>query len=257
MRTTPIVAIAAFLALAAFAPVVSASDNTSCSVHSTTGRDSCTFTCYRGDLLQVSAHTTNPNPSSQYPRLHATCGGVDLVCQSQGGCSATSSSQAQYDDTAGHCEAETGDTDGTCSSLPTTESGVYHNGKGVSTSDQSVGSGPQSVDTPAAGEVCAPSNVVCAGPVGSQHVATLPGVGPVQILPGSGASAGWGISNIGGPGVDWTSVGPIQVLGQPVPVVVCQTPCNAPTGAHTGVSGDVTVDANVGSTGVSRTITLP
>lgn len=283
MKSFPLlVALAVAGAALPFAPVASAGHGADhCNVDTNSNIYTCTFVCHRGDQISISAHATGPATTPQYPRISASCGGVDIVCQQNWACEATSSDQVQTTST-GTCRAETVWMAGECRSIPTFDSQVYgaveyaeaEGGRQVAAAEQairdagetrSVGTsvGPYSteeqesisIDTPYVARVCTAGDVLCVGPVQSIHVGNTPYVGPVEVVPLSGASVSFTDPVIAVPTVQYTSVGPYTVSGEPVPVIVCASTCSVPSGVTGGPSVSVTVTAYAGS--FSRTVTLP
>lgn len=111
------------------------------------------------------------------------------------------------------------------------------------------------VGTPPVDRVCAPNGVVCVGPVAPVPVGTVPGVGPILIVPASNVAVAVEEIGVDEPGVETTSVGPVQVTPDPVPVTVCDTPCPVPSGVSGGPRVRATVVVHVGAE--SWTIALP
>lgn len=147
----------------------------SCDRSDDPGYWSCSFVCHAGDRIQLAARTSGPNPAQEWPRLRAQCGGIDIFCQSNRGCSA-SSDYVKYDG-VGRCFAETVYVNGTCSSVTTERSPLYAQHGTVHVPAQATpGVESESVDTPRANRVCAQNGLVCVGPAEAQHVADTPAV---------------------------------------------------------------------------------
>lgn len=228
------------------------SEGSSCTEHSP-DYWTCGFTCTAGERLHVSATTTGPNPSSEWPRLHAACGGVDILCQSNARCEA-SGGTVLYNDT-GVCRAETVYVSGTCSSGAQPPPPPPPRRR-VGTSIPTAGVGPMApipLWTPGIGTLCAPSGLVCAGPVERREVGSTPGTPPVRTPSGR---VDVDYTDTRTPGVATTHVDPV-VAPTPVPITVCAFGCDVPS----GTSGPLVVAANVtvvlGNETVERRVEAP
>ena len=107
MRPLPLLAAASLLlTLLPFVPTAAAVPSGACPILFTSEvpAQSCTFVCFPGQRLYVFADTTASG--FQWPRLRATCGGAEAVCQAQGGCTAYSPDAATSQG-IGLCIAET------------------------------------------------------------------------------------------------------------------------------------------------------
>jgi hypothetical protein len=255
---TPLFVTLALLMTAAYVPTGAASHGpTSCTVDYPSGVTSCTFYCHKGDVLSVDAQTTATG--AQYPRLRATCGGVSVYCQAGGACQATSTSQVSSTG-VGSCVAETINVHGTCSSIATPQSAVYGvvEAREFSAGTPAVSSpsvSDQDVYTPAVGYTCAPGGIVCVGPIAPMFVAHVEGVPSLVLVPASGVAVAYQYPVVTTPTLQSTSVGPVVVLGPPVPVVLCASTCAVPSGVNGGVDTEVTLTVYIGDE--ERTFTLP
>lgn len=212
----------------------------------------CGFTCTAGERLHVSAVTTGPNPSSEWPRLHAACGGVDVYCQNNQACEA-SSATVLYNDT-GVCRAETVHVSGTCASAQAPPPPPPPRRK-VAAAIPSLGVGPigpQTVSTPSIGQLCAPAGLVCAGPVERREVATTPTT-PDARTPKGRVEVDY--TDVRAPQVEWTTVDPVHAP-TPVPLTVCAFGCPVPAGVSDPVLG-FDVHVSYGEHEVERRVEAP
>lgn len=209
----------------------------------------CGFTCTAGDRLHVDAITTGPNPSSEWPRLHAACGGVDIVCQANGACRA-SSDVVLYDDN-GVCRAETVYVDGLCSSgaqaQPRRKIGATVPAVGI------AAMGPFNVTTPRVGQVCAPAGIVCAGPFERQEVASVPAT-PAAGFAGARVSVEYTDTQV--PGVATTTIDPIHAP-KPVPLTICAFGCTVPSGTTGSLVVELEVRVSSGDHVVEQRVASP
>lgn len=229
---------ATLVACEALSPV---SEGSSCSRESP-DYWTCGFTCTEGETLFVSAVTTGPNPGSEWPRLHAACGGVAVYCQSNGMCEG-SSDVVLYNDT-GVCRAETVYVNGTCSSGATPPPPPRRREKiSVGAPAHDTGPiGPYALGTPRINTVCIMLGIVCVGPVDAIPLGTTP-AHPGVATPGARVTLDY--TDTQAPDVRYERVGPIA-LPTPVPVVVCAFGCYAPGGVTPGPWVDLGVIVVVG-----------
>lgn len=187
---------------------------------------SCTFVCHRGEELWVRAETTHLDHN--YPRVRATCGGVDIYCQGYNSCTGRSSSTVAFDDT-GVCYAETVYVDGSCDALMRPGS-IHEPRREVSFGDVTtpeVSSMP--VGVPGIARVCLGGGLLCIGPGQPITVGQTPEVESTVLMGGGSIVVE---RNQHMPFVTTTTVNATTVDG-PLPVTVCATPCEVPSGVDT------------------------
>ena len=213
----------------------------------------CTFICHAGDRIRVHAVTTGPNPSQEWPRVRAICGGVDFYCQSNMRCEGISA-EVRYDD-VGRCFAETVYADGGCESTPS-GTGFPQRGHGsvgvASTSTPEVESA--SIVMPGRPRICQLGGILCIGPIQDTPVLTTPGVDAMRITPDVLIAYE---RHVEAPRLTTQTIGPIDATGDPVPITVCDTPCVLPSGVDGGSAQAGVVVSADGEVLLDRSLTLP
>ena len=173
----------------------------------------CTFTCHVGDYLIVSGEAVH-GPETL---VSASCGGAEVQCQDVATCAAVSSGPATSSG-IGTCYSAWGSR-GTCTAdlVPPVAGGP------VATPERESGS----IETPPIPQVCLPFSLLCVGPAGPIHVADTPPMDSVEIVPAWTIDVDLVLQDPQAD-VEYIPVGPIVVISQPVPVVVCAQTCQVP-----------------------------
>jgi hypothetical protein len=112
------------------------------------------------------------------------------------------------------------------------------------------------VYTPGVPEVCAPFAIVCvsANPV---YVTTVPGAGPLLLVPASGFDVGLTQLGFTTPSLVTTPYGPFPVTQDPVSIVVCRDTCAVPSGVTGGPYAQGSATVSVGGFSKEIPIGLP